>query len=498
MMRFAVVRPVGTQTPEFLHLLRGKDNLESFSKDELVEVLDGVRQARNEYIRRAVLAGNDEILATEALGYKVAPKLHRRVLKHWNKHKKTLTIAYRGSGKSTMVTVKCIGLILRNRNIRILLPSKSHENARSFLHEIKQHLESNPRFREIFGDLVGDGIWTESAIEIAGRTAFHREPTINTVGAEGSVASKHYDVIFADDIVDNENARTQLQRDRIQDWFLRVLYPCLMPPDPSIPERGQLHVMGTLYHDDDLYAHLEKGLMKDSTLNIPGIDAAGRVPWPQFHNRKWMDENRRVMGIVHFGTQILCTTEVMKGSIFRPTDCQIVQPSLYPKDLKVFLGVDLAISLKRGSNKFAIVAIGICPRERIWTLAAWQGHLRFHEQTQKIMDWAKRFEPIRTAVESVGYQAAQCQELNRKAPWLNLIPVPTKLGKPTRGWTLASRFENGDVFFMPTQTELIDHLVLFRGDETTEDDLFDAFDLAVTASQKRARRPRREYEPGVI
>lgn len=478
-------------SPEFVRLLRETEDLDSLKRDDLVEVLSGVCKVHNDFIRHAVLAGNDEILATEVLGYKVAPRFHRRILKHWQKNKKTLTLAYRQGGKSTMATVRMLGLIIRNPNIRILIASKSHDNARAFIHEVKQHIESNERFREIFGDLVGNGRWDSYAIEVAGRTAFHREPTINTVGVEGSVASKHYNAIFLDDGVDNENARTQLQRDRIRDWFWKVLYPCLLP-------NGELHIIGTPYHDDDLYGHLIVGLMEHTTLRIPGIDAAGRVPWPQMHDKKWMEEKRRSMGLVNFATQILCTTEPMKGSIFRPEDCQTVQPGLYPKDLRVFLGIDLAISMKRGSNKFAIVAIGLCQRNRIWNLANWQGQLRFHDQTQKIMEWAKEFKPIRTAIESNAYQAAQYQELRRKAPWINLIPIHTKTKSTTRAWRLAARFENGEVFFLPNHTELIDHLVMFRGDGSAEDDLFDALDMAVLATQRRSKRKVRKHEPGVL
>ena len=49
-------------------------------------------------------------------------------------------------------------------------------------------------------------------IVVAPRRSTAKESTITCVSVTGPVASRHYDLIIADDIVDEENSRTELQR----------------------------------------------------------------------------------------------------------------------------------------------------------------------------------------------------------------------------------------------------------------------------------------------
>ena len=76
------------------------------------------------------------------------------------------------------------------------------------------------------------------------------------------------------------------------------------------------------------------------------------------------------------------------------------------------------------------------------------------------------------------------------------VPIYTKTDKLTRAWRLTGLFESKLVKIRPHHTDFVDHMVAFRGEEGGEDDLFDAFEIAVTLSQQGARK-RREHEPGL-
>lgn len=448
-----------------------------------------------------VLQGNRiDLLAEVVLGYTVSDH-HRRILVHQAKHQKNLILVFRGAGKTTMATVtRCIFLILKNPNIRILIASKTALNAQDMLKEIKKQFETNERLIEIFGNFVGTEKWSDSSIEVRGRTIPAKEPTINTVGVEGATASKHYDVILGDDLVDEDNSRTKYLRDKMLDWYYKVLTPTLMLPDGTA-NRGEMSIIGTRYHWDDLYGHLQNrqddgsgGEMHDSTLSIPALDDEGVSAWPDKFPSDELIKLKRNMSIIRFNSQYQCDCEAMKGAIFRYDDCRITDA--VPAGLRIYMGCDLAIAESEESDMFALVALGHDPTTlNYYTIDYFEGHLRFPEQTSLILEWARKYKPIRVGLEINAYQKAQMHQLKKLQPDLNILPITTLKDKVTRAWNLAPIFETGRVWFKPEHDRLREHLVLFPGHRYK--DLFDAFDMAVAASKARVRKHRKE-EPGLI
>jgi hypothetical protein len=131
-----------------------------------------------------------------------------------------LQLAPRGFGKSTILTItRAVYEILRNPNVRILIAANTQLQAEVFLREIKAHFERNERLREYFGNFVSEDKWDTREIVVAPRTSTAKESTITCVGVGGPVASRDYDLIIADDLVDEENARTETQRERVRTWL---------------------------------------------------------------------------------------------------------------------------------------------------------------------------------------------------------------------------------------------------------------------------------------
>lgn len=475
--------------------------LRSLGRKELIALHKRNRAMYHEWIRRLVLQGGRvDLLAEVVLGYQICPH-HARMLVHQHKHLWSQTLVWRGSGKTTVLTVaESIWHVLRNPDVRILFASKTGTNAEDFLKEVKMHFEANERLREIFGDFVGDR-WDAQSIEVRGRTQPFKEPTINTVGVSGAVASKHYDIINADDLVDEDNSRTKYQREKMLDWFYKMLLPCLNPPTPDDPFVGSLNVIGTRYHYEDLHGHFLEvqpdqtgGEMAGSTLVIPVEDEEGNPVWPEKYTKEQI-KKLRSMGIIRFNSQYKCDCDAMKGQIFRYDDCRVVKDDEIPPGLRVFMGVDLAISESESADMFAIVVIGRDAQGAIYVLEYLEAQLRFPQQTRAIIDFARRYKPIRIGLEVNAYQRAQLHQVKAEAPDLNVLPITTLKDKVTRAWNLAKHFENNKMRFRMDQQPMIEHLVLFPGHRYK--DIFDALDLAVQASEVRVRK-RRAEEPGVL
>jgi len=486
---------------EPIPLLPTGDKLATAGRDALIDYFDHCKSMANEWIYRQVVENQRVDILAAILGYSVQP-FHLALMKFQIEHPDNLQLCFRGAGKTTTCTVtRAIFMMIRNRDIRILIASKTKGNAEAFLKEIKGHLEENSRLIEIFGafydpNLVGK--WDNTEIEILGRKRKSKESTITVVGVSGAVVSKHYDAILADDLVDEENARTKYMRDRTKQWYYQTLYPTLEPPELGHLHRGEFHRLGTRYHFDDLWGHLLANELKDDHQIIPALDEKERSPWPEKYRPDWFKKKREISGTIIFNAQYQCDTEAMKGAIFQYDDCQLVDADNVPLNLKKFMGVDLAITESEQNDLFVIVVGGFDSVENCYVLDYFQGHLRFAAQTLAIKRYYKKHDPIRAAIETNSYQAAQYQHLKDEDQSLRLMPCHTEKDKISRAWKLSSRFERKQMFFVKggNMHHLIEALVLFPSHRYK--DPFDGLDLMIRASKLRRRRKRRGREPGLM
>ncbi|MEM7495570.1 MAG: hypothetical protein AAF471_05455 [Myxococcota bacterium] len=202
-------------------------------------------------LKVAILRGDMDVLA-KMLGLSLQP-FHRRILafcKHLYTHRaEGLLLAPRGFGKSSLATVCfALWLMLRDRDIRILIASSTAGKAESFVREIKNHLRTNSQLLALFGDLADESCWRRNEISLRGRARKSKEATLTARGWSGAVVGLHFDVHLIDDLVNEDNARTKGQRDKLKDWVHMSL-------DPTLEPHGCRLVTGTRYHPDDFYGH---------------------------------------------------------------------------------------------------------------------------------------------------------------------------------------------------------------------------------------------------
>lgn len=484
-----------------ISLLEGNpDTLQNAGRGELLDLFEHYRSMSNELIRRAVLEQDRiDLLAVLVLGYEVAP-IHLAMLRFQMQNPRSLQLAFRGAGKSTTCTVtKCIHYLLKDPNFRICLASKSTGNSQGFLKEIKAHFENNAKLETIFGPYFDPRRvtkWDNSEIEVLPRTKHTKEASITCVGVEGTIVSKHYDVIISDDLVDEDNSRTKYMRDKIRTWFYQTLDPCLMPPDPDVPHRGDHHILGTRYHYDDLYGQLMEHEFKGCHLVIPALDEHERSPWPEMYPPEWLLEKKENAGTLIFNAQYQCDTSAMKGEVFHYDDCQVVDDNDIPGGLRLFQGIDLAVTEKSLNDQFADVVIGLDRSKNIYVMDCYLGHIGWAAQLRQALEFYAKWDPIRGGVESNAYQDSFRQALLEEDKDYRFISINTDKDKMTRAWKLQPLFEGRRVYFRKNMTKLIDQFVLFPSHRFK--DGLDAFDIAIRTSKRKRKRPRREYEPGLI
>ena len=425
-----------------------------------------------------------DVLMEHIIGYDVTP-CHMSMLIHQSSCDKTMTLAPRGIGKSvTMTVVRCIYELIKNPNIRILIVSNTQLQAEIFLREIKEHFSGNEKLISIFGNMVGSK-WDSKEINMKTRTTFAKESSVSCCGVGGAIIGRHYDLIIGDDLVDEENSRTEAQRDKFKTWYYKSLDPCLEPD-------GRMFIHGTRYYPSDFYGHLSKYDEDYKTRVYPAIDKNGTSIWPSKMPVEWLKKKKKAMGTAIFNTQYQNDVTSMEGKIFKFEWFRYYD--ILPQKLRIITGVDLAITVQSTSDYFSTATIGVDEFGRIYLIDIYEERLSFLQQTKKIISKTTQFTPRRVFIESNNYQKAQ-SDLLQIVSMVPVRPVVTLTDKVTRARTLSGKFENGNVFF-PRQgaQEFIDQMIAFPDCE--HDDMFDAFEIAVSGAFKSRKKSRRDF--GVI
>ena len=466
---------------------------------DVVATLTKLRALRRETVRRGVLnQGRIDLLTSHVLGYEVRP-FHLEMIRFQEAAEDTcLQLAPRGFGKSTILTIaRAVYEIIRDPNIRILIASNTQLQAEVFLREIKFHLEHKPRVREYFGAFASDDKWDTREIVVAPRTSSAKESTVTCVGVGGPVASRHYDVIIADDLVDEENARTEVQRDKVKTWWYKTLVPCLEPD-------GKLYVMGTRYHHLDLYGHLIRNEYATKHQIIPAIDSDGTTPWPEKFSLEWLEERKRQAGSIIFNAQYQNDTSLMKGHIFKDEWFQYYETEPDWSQMHFFIGCDPAATKKstllsktKANTDWWTIVVGARRRisvgtydSEIYLRELWRGRCTKDEYLEKLKELNRRYRPQRVLIETVAAQEYLAQDAEKFMPVQRLERTTDKVA---RAYWLQAFFENGQVWFPDKSLArdysiwqaLIDELLLFP--QAEHDDLFDG----LQAMMEGAMKPRR-------
>ena len=423
---------------------------------------------------------NPAHLIKNVLGYDCRP-LHEAILTNISNNRITLDLAPRGMGKSTIGDVSyCISKIVQDRNIRILIVSNTQRQAEAFIREIKNHLQGNEKLINLFGSFDEDNSqkWSESELTVSGRTSPKKESTLTALGASGSVISKHFDIIIADDICDFENCRTELQRKKLSEWYRTALLPTLEPG------AGELHILGTRYNPGDLYQDMiNSGLYQVQVQSAINDNVS---LWPEKFTLEDLLLKKSELGSLIFNLQYQNDITLAKqGHIFRYEWMQFYD--MAPPGLKIFQGVDLAIAQTETSDYFVLMTVGYDQGPGIYyILDIYRERISFNQQQSVIKLKAEQWQPLSIGIESNAYQKALGNELIRTTslPIKQLMTIKDKVSRAQRRSAL---FENGKIRIRRDMTALIDELCLFP--DAAHDDLFDALDFALSTHDMMSMQP---------
>jgi len=407
--------------------------------------------------------------------------------------------AFRGSGKSTIVTLSFpIWAILGKQKRKfVVILSQTQAQAKMHLQNLKSELEANELLRGDLGPFEErDEEWSSGSLVIpqynARITAMSMEQSIRGIRH----GSHRPDLIICDDVEDLSSVKTRDSRNKTYRWLTGDVIP-------SGDRSTRIVIVGNLLHEDSLLMRLQEDIAEE---RLEGISRSyplivdGKPLW-QGKFRREEDVKALKMSVGSLSSwhreyllEIISDAE----RVVHPEWIQYYDELFDPKNLQsVATGVDLAISEKQRADCTAMVSANIYSFRdeiRICILPnPVNERLDFPSTVRRVKD---KYEALKKTgkhhdlyIESVGYQMSLSQQLKHEGVYATPVQVGTT-DKRARLALTTEAIQSGTVLFPRRGAEqLVAQLVGFGVEK--HDDLADAFSILILQTISKSRVPPR-------
>lgn len=378
--------------------------------------------------------GRDVALAHEVIFSErhtdATPRFHVEEIEAWHSaHPQVLTIAFRGSSKTTRAEeALCIEAATATTN-NIVVLKESETRAIDTIRAIKFEFENNEMLQAAYG--VGPGaMWGDKKIVLSNGVmvqGYGRGQSLRGV--------KHLNarpgLIFCDDLETEETVLTPAQRDKTMSWFLKTVVGALDP-------KGRIRVAGTPLDPDAFLPRLAKDAgWKVLTFPIEARDprdGSRRPSWPERFSLEWIDETKekylRQGRHDAFMQEFMCRAVDPSTRVFLP-EYFVTRPR-EPSWHAVYAVYDPARTVKATSATTGKVVFSWIGAK----LVVWEADAKKwlpNELVEDVFDVDSRYRPTIIAVEETGLSEWIMQPLRqeqvRRAALLPLRALNAPRGK---------------------------------------------------------------------
>lgn len=392
------------------------------------------------------------------------------------KNKRVRILAPRGHAKTQCISIKYpLWKLIQNPELYIIIGSATASLSTKLTRTIKTHIERNAILKDMF-DLVPitKDHWTDGAFIIK-RKNISKDPSIIALGTEGAAIGNRADIIIWDDGLDIVNTATELQRNKVSEWYDNVLMNMLMPKDTS-----KVIVVGTSWHRDDKYFRLEKNQLYVSK-TYTAILKDNIALWPEVWPIERLLEKQKEVGEIAWQRGFMNNPVNMEGNFLKAEWLQFTD--IIPIDCYKVMGVDLAISESTHADYTAICTIAIDNNANIIVEGFVRGKQSFPDTVKLIKAMHQTVHPRAIAIEKTAYQRAMPQHL-ADTTTLPAIGVEATGSKLMRIQSLMPYIQSGKIKFKKDGALLdvfINEYLEYTGNDShAHDDMLDALYFAAS------------------
>ena len=311
------------------------------------------------------------------------------------------------SGKTQQLSIGRVLFELgRNPNLRVVIIKNTQEDAKKILATISNHIIHNTRLREVFPNLkpMLGAPWNTEQITVERRHGI-KDPSVRVIGPEGASLGARIDFLVMDDLLNQENTRTQNSRNKSYNWIKGTLMGRM---SNGMNGRFKIVFIGNAWHPDDAMFRLAKDGWTHGV--YPVRDPITRKSlWPE----RWSDErikeafSPRGMGPLEAARALDCVARTEEASRFRqewinaclaqgknmefPYSLDQLPESERPKTIRTFTGVDLGVGKELTHDWTVLFTIMVLEDGKFRVLQIERGKWTSPEIIEKIRETHYRY-----------------------------------------------------------------------------------------------------------
>jgi len=258
------------------------------------------------------------------------PGLHLRMARwlgaRWRAHdRELLLLAFRSSGKSTLVGLFCAWLLSRRPDLRILVLSAEQALARKMVRNVKRIVERHPLAQGLKPARADE--WASDQFTVARGTEL-RDPSVLARGIGANITGCRADLVICDDVEVPNTCDTAPKRADLRERLAEIDY--VLVPGGTQLYIGTPHSYYTIYADA---ARPELGeaapfLAGFRRLELPLLDRRGRSTWPERFPPEKVAAIRRRTGPTKFASQLLLQPTNLAGGRLDPDRLRLYEAEL--------------------------------------------------------------------------------------------------------------------------------------------------------------------------
>lgn len=337
-------------------------------------------------------------------------------------------------GKSELASKRLPAWFLgRQPHKQFISVSATAELAADFGREVRNIINS-PEYRAVFDTTLAEDSQAKGKWHTAEGGIYY------SLGVGGSVLGRGGDAILIDDPFGSmKEARSELERKNVWDFYTGTLYNRLMPG-------GAVVVINHRMHEDDLCGQLlaqqAAGGDRWEVVELPAINDAGEALWPEAYPIEALERIRRNTQARDWSGLYLQRPAPEEGDYFKAEWLRPYEKAPALDTLRVYGGSDYAVTADGGDYTVHAV-VGIDPEGRMYLLDLWRKQASSDVWIEAFCDLVKQWKPMAWAEEQgqirsgVGPFLDKMQR-ERKA-YVSREQFPTRGDKAVRAQSIRGR-----------------------------------------------------------
>lgn len=336
------------------------------------------------------------------------PPAHGQLCDELQKPTGSLIHFSRNMLKTTVAKIWCVQQILIDpANVRIGMWSKASGKVRSELKSMRGML-LNPKLLELFPDrLIANHkkfevnnqdqlTVTRKVPDVGGheRQIPMDEAQIEVWGLDGTYTGRHYTHHYYDDIIDRDNTATATAIEKAKNQWGAIQ----AMKSPETIEK----VVGTPWHQMDLYATIKKETMLPGYLEYKGVTSDWHINYPYF-TKEWLKDQERAMGgkgSYLFSCQYMLDTRP-KGDRMFVLPVPYWTAETFPEDPVYYITVDPSTGRTERHDKtgMCVAAVSRSAPTAVFFLEAESYQLKPDELATALVERIVKYRPERVGIE---------------------------------------------------------------------------------------------------